>query len=155
MGDSKVAMIKGFGQVDLKFTSGNVLALNEVQLVQNIRRNLVSGSLLIQVGYKLVFESNKVIITKFGSFIGRGYLCDGLFKLNIVDASTIRNECDYPVVLMTESCDVWHARLGHVNLNSVRKLMSIQLIPKTQINNSKKCEICVQAKLPRKPFKSV
>jgi hypothetical protein len=106
MGDSGAAMIEGFGRVDLKFTSGNVLALNEVQLVPNIRRNLVSGSLLIQAGYKLVFESNKVVITKFGSFVGRGYLCDGLFKLNTVDASIVRNECDSPVVLMTESCDV-------------------------------------------------
>ena len=48
--------------------------------------NLISTSLLVQHGFKLIFESNKVVITKNKSFIGKGYLCDVLFVLNVVNS---------------------------------------------------------------------
>jgi len=44
---------------------------------------LISEYWLVQQGYKLVFESNKVVTTKGLNFIGKGFLCDGLFKLNV------------------------------------------------------------------------
>ena len=48
-----------------------------------MRRNLVSESSLVQQGYKVVLKSNKVVITKNNVFIGKGYVCEGLFKLNV------------------------------------------------------------------------
>ena len=50
---------------------------------------------------------------------------------------------------------MWHERLGHVNLKTIKCIMILDLIPKFEINSKTKCEICVQAKQPRKPFKSV
>jgi hypothetical protein len=32
-----------------------------------------SGSLLCRDGYELVFESNKFILSKYGTFVGKGY----------------------------------------------------------------------------------
>ena len=48
--------------------------------VPSINKNLVSGSLLCRDGYKLVFESNKVVVSKYGTFVGKGYECEGLFR---------------------------------------------------------------------------
>ena len=31
----------------------------------------------------MVFESNKVVLTKPGTYVGRGYVTEGLFKLNV------------------------------------------------------------------------
>ena len=45
-----------------------------------IKKNLVSDSLLCRDGYKLAFESNKCILSKFGTFIGKGYESGGLFR---------------------------------------------------------------------------
>jgi len=47
---------------------------------------------------------------------------------------------------------MWHARLAHVNLNSIKRVMSLNLIPKASIDFKQKCETCIQAKQPRKGF---
>ena len=81
MGNGARAAICGVGTVDLKLTSGKTVQLKNVHHVPSINKNLVSGSLLCKDGFKLVFESNKCVISKFGSFLGKGYDCDGLFRL--------------------------------------------------------------------------
>ena len=48
----------------LKLTSRKTLALNNVLHVPNIRTNLVSVALLGNVGVKLSFESDKIVMTK-------------------------------------------------------------------------------------------
>jgi hypothetical protein len=57
-----------------------------VQHVPSINKNLVSGSLLCKDGFKLVFKFNKYVVSKFGSFVGKGYDCDGLFRLLLSDS---------------------------------------------------------------------
>ena len=72
MGNGSRASVRGVGTVDLKFTSGKTIQLKNVQHVPSINKNLVSGSLLCRDGFKLVFESNKVVISKCGQFVGKG-----------------------------------------------------------------------------------
>ena len=72
MGNSSTATIKGKGSVELQFTSGKVLTLNDVYYVPEVRKNLVSGSLLNKFGFKLVFEADKFILSKGGIFVGKG-----------------------------------------------------------------------------------
>ncbi|XP_071678591.1 uncharacterized protein [Lolium perenne] len=80
MGNGSHASVHGVGTVDLKFTSGKTVQLKNVHHVPSINKNLVSGSLLCRDGYKIVFESNKFVLSKFGTFIGKGYECGGLFR---------------------------------------------------------------------------
>ena len=68
----------------LKMTSGKNLTLNNVLYVPEIRKNLVSGSLLNKHGFRMVFEADKVVVSKSGIFVGKGYVSNGLFKLNIM-----------------------------------------------------------------------
>jgi hypothetical protein len=84
MGNSSTARVEGKGKVILKMTSGKELTLNDVLHVPDIRKNLVSGSLLSKNGFKLVFESDKFILTKSGTYVGKGYLSNGLFKMNVM-----------------------------------------------------------------------
>ena len=64
--NSATSIVEGKGKVDLKLTSGKELTLNEVLYVPDIRKNLVSGSLLSKHGFRIVFESDKVVLTKSG-----------------------------------------------------------------------------------------
>ena len=66
MGNGSNASILGVGTIDLKFTSGKIVQLRNVQHVPAINKNLLSGSLLCKEGFKLVFESNKVVISRYG-----------------------------------------------------------------------------------------
>ncbi|CAH9133608.1 unnamed protein product, partial [Cuscuta epithymum] len=83
MGNSVHSAVEGVGKVVLKITSGKELTLNQVLFVPEIRKNLISGSLLNKHGFRMVFESDKLVLSKSGMYVGKGYACDGLFKLNV------------------------------------------------------------------------
>ena len=83
-GNSVTSEIIGQGKVVLKMTSRNELTLTDVLYVSEIRKNLVSGSLLNNHGFKLVFESNKFVLSKSGMYARKWYMSDGIWKLNVM-----------------------------------------------------------------------
>jgi hypothetical protein len=85
MGNGSHARVLGVGTVVLKFTLGKTVLLKHVQHVPSIRKNLVSGSILCRDGYKIVLESNKCVVSRHGTFVGKGYDCEGLFRLSLLD----------------------------------------------------------------------
>ncbi|KAF2298946.1 hypothetical protein GH714_029271 [Hevea brasiliensis] len=72
MGNHDSAKVVGKGSVELNFTSGKKLLLVNVLYVPEIRKNLVSASLLCKKGYKAVLESDKIIVSINGLFVGKG-----------------------------------------------------------------------------------
>jgi hypothetical protein len=85
MGNVSHASVHGVGPVDLKLTSGKIVQLKNVQHVPSINKNLFSSSLLCRDGFKLVLESNKFVVSKCGQFIGKDYVCGGLFRFSDSD----------------------------------------------------------------------
>ena len=83
MGNGSHASVRGVGMIDLKFTSGKIVQLKNVQHVPTINKNLVIGSLLCKDEFKVVLEFNKLVVSKHGQFIGKGYDCGGLFRLSL------------------------------------------------------------------------
>ena len=71
MGNGERAAVCGVGTVDLKLTSRKTVQLKDVQHVPSIRKNLISSSLLCCYGYKLMFESNNCVLSKYGTFVGK------------------------------------------------------------------------------------
>ena len=157
MGNSSSSKVEGRGKVILKMTSGKELTLNEVLHVPYIRKNLVSGSLLSKNGFKLVFVSDKFVLTKNKMFVGKGYLNDGLFKMNVmtvVPKSINNNKVDSSAYSL-ESSNIWHGRLGHVNYDILRRLIHLDYLSKFNIDHNHKCETCVESKLTKVHFHSV
>ena len=76
----------------------------------------------------------------------------GLFKLNVM---TIINKNNQSSVYLLESFNLWHGRLGHVNYDTLRRLLNSDHIPSFQIDSKHKCEICVEAKLTRSSFQTI
>ena len=77
------AKVLGKKTIELYFTSGQKLSLLNAFHVPKIRKNLVSASLLSNKEFKIVLESDKVIVTKSEMFVGKGYSCDDMFKFSI------------------------------------------------------------------------
>ncbi|XP_071694471.1 uncharacterized protein [Rutidosis leptorrhynchoides] len=108
IGNSAIADIKGEGNVILKMTSGKKLTLTNVLYVPEIRKNLVSGWLLNKFGFRLVFESDKVLLTKCGVYVSKGYALNGMFKLNAMVINIEANKTSTTSVYLLESSNVWH-----------------------------------------------
>jgi hypothetical protein len=60
------AFVHRVGTVNLRFTPWKTIQPKNVQRVLSINKNLVSESTLCRDGFKLVFEFNEVVISKYG-----------------------------------------------------------------------------------------
>ena len=156
MGNSATSKIQGQGKVILKMTSRKNLTLNNVLYVPEIRKNLVYGSLLNKHGFRMVFEADKVVVSKSWVFMGKGYVSNGLFKLNVMTVKPkIMNKTNASFVYVLKSSNLWHGRLGHVNYSSLKRLINLNHIPTFQIDIKHKCETCVEEKMTRLSFQTI
>jgi hypothetical protein len=151
MGNGSHVHVLGIGTVVLKFTSGKTVLLKNVQHVSSIKKNLVSGSQMCRDGFKIVFESNKCVVSRHRTFVGKGYDCGGLFRLYLFD-----NVCNKVVnnVSVSNEWNIWHSRLCHINFGCLTCLANLNLILKFNLVKDSKCQVCVQSKQSRKPHKA-
>jgi hypothetical protein len=80
-----LAPIHDVCKVHLKFTSKKVMRLQNLHHVPTINQNLVNVSLLCHDGFKIVFGSNKLVVSRFILFISKNYDCGGLFCLSVLN----------------------------------------------------------------------
>ena len=66
MGNSGVSKVERKGKVILKWTSKKKLTLNDVLHVPDIRKNLISGSILSKKDFRMIFESDKFVLIRVG-----------------------------------------------------------------------------------------
>jgi len=109
----------------------------------------------------MVFEFDKFVLTKNEVYVSNGYLVDGLFKVNVVVVDK-KSVYLYPklinkkyLVYLLEPPILWHARLGHVNHKSLQNLSNLGYISKLNLEEIRKCEICVKVKFAKNSFHSV
>ena len=117
-------------------TSGKELTFNNVLHVPDIRKNLVSRSLLSKNRFRLVVESEKFVLTKNGMYVGKCYMSDGLFKMNIMTIvpSVINKNTSSSYLL--ESSNLWHDKLGHVYYGSLCRLINMEYLHIFDIDSS-------------------
>ena len=149
MGDSRSTPMIGKWKVLFKLTSRKVFALSDILHVLDIRWNLVSVSLLGKTRVRILFDSNKIVLTKNDAFVGKGYCNQGLFMLNFYDI--INNNASSSSTYIVDSCNIWHGRLGYVNFSYMKKRVELSLIPKLSLENHGKCESCVESKTTKNP----
>ena len=151
MGNEVRSKVIGKGNVELIFTSGKKITLTNVLHVPDMNRNLVSGDLLGKPGIKSVYESGKLILSRNGVFVGKGYSSEGMVKLCTNDNNNNKNVAS---AYMVDSVSLWHSRLAHVGISTMKRMIKCGLFS-CDVDNFKKCEICIKSKMVKKPFHSV
>ncbi|KAG8482437.1 hypothetical protein CXB51_023946 [Gossypium anomalum] len=73
MGNYQSIKVLGQGMVELNFRSGKKLTLTNVLHVPDVRKNLVSASILCNKGFKIILESDKFALLKGDIYVGKGY----------------------------------------------------------------------------------
>lgn len=77
------------------------------------------GDLLGKLGIKSVYESDKLILSRNGSFIGKGYSCEGMVKLCIDDNKNKNVSSAY----MLDSVSLWHGRLAPIGISTIKRMI--------------------------------
>ncbi|PON88984.1 hypothetical protein TorRG33x02_152130 [Trema orientale] len=85
MRNSAPIAVAGIRSVNLLLSSRKTLTLKNVYHVLGLKKSLVSIYLLGIHGFCVMFESDKVVLTKKGSFIGKGYAKDKIYLLSLVN----------------------------------------------------------------------
>ena len=144
MGSSVTSKINDQGKVVLKMTFGKELTLTNVLYVPKIRKNLVSGSLLNSHRFRFMFESDKFVLSKSVMYVGKGYMSDGMWKLNVMTIiKSYINKVSTSAYIL-ESSNLWHGRLGHVNYDTLIRLINLNHIPTFQIDAKHLCELVLR-----------
>ena len=95
MGNEGRSKVLGKGNMELAFTSGKKVTLTNVLHVFDMNKNFVSGDLLGKSGIKFVFDLGKLVLSRNGVFVGKGYSSDRMVKLShVLDESYIN--CNTP-----------------------------------------------------------
>ncbi|GKC47589.1 hypothetical protein Tco_1065311 [Tanacetum coccineum] len=94
MGNEPTTLVHGRGCVDLKFSYGKTISLFNVLHVPNIRKNLVSSSILNNCGYKQVTESNKFVLSKHDWAMSTIRGCKIISKDGLIPAFDMDTEND-------------------------------------------------------------
>ena len=93
-------------------------------------------------------ESDNYVITKNGLFVGKGYACDGMFKINVEN-----NKASTSSIYMLSSISFWHAHLCHINSRYMEIMSSLGLIQRLS-KYFFKYETCSQAKITKSVVRS-
>ena len=88
-------------------------------------------------------------------YVEKGYVKNGMWKMNTIAVKSNASNKQKSSVYMLESSNLWHGRLGHVNYDTLRRLINLDHIPAFHIDSKQKCETCVEAKLTRSSFQTI
>jgi hypothetical protein len=96
---------------------------------------------------------NKVVDSRYGQFIGKGYDSRSWFHFPLSNFynKVVNHVCDSN----NSMADIRHSRLCHINFGCMLHVLIMSLIPNFTTVKGSKCQVCVQAKQPRKPHKAV
>ena len=107
-----------------------------------MNRNLVSRDLLGKSSIKSVFESGKLLLFRNGVFVGKCYSIERMVKLCTSDNVSINNK-SVSFAYIVDSITLWHSRLAHIGIGTIKRMVKYGLI-ECDVNNFNKCEICTK-----------
>ena len=102
-----------------------------------------------------MLELNKFVLSMSKMYVGKGYMSDGMWKLNVMTIIKSYMNKAITYAYNFESSNLWHGRLGHINYDALRRLINLNHMSTFQIDAKHKCETCVEEKLTKSFFLSV
>lgn len=151
-GNKMASCVKAVGTCRIIMDTGYILDLINTLYVPSYSRNLISISKLDKLSYSFLFNNSTLSICKDSQCIGSGYICDGLYRLNL------KNNYDESCVVQHElvgnkrgkvnekSSLLWHRRLGHFSKERIQRLVNEGVLGKIDFTDFGTCVECIKAK---------
>lgn len=125
--------------------------LENVLYVPQIKRNLISTAVLTDKGMQVIIQADGCkLIDKTGKVVAVGER----YEMNQLkmDFRLLIKECANTAAV---SLQHWHRRLGHINIDTIKKMCKDNLVTGIDLSNSDKffCEDCQLGKMTRSVHK--
>ena len=140
---------KAVGEVSLHFGGNNVLVLKDCLYVPNIRRNLILVSYLACNGYSASFNKNSVSIINGVDEICSRMLIDNLYLIEpntplCINSHESNHKRKVPSSI--KLTHLWHHRLGHINRDRIRRLVTSGHLSPLDMTSLPVCESCLEGR---------
>ena len=122
VGGGRLISIAGTGTVHINIASPTgkghtTVTLSSVLHIPHLGYNLLSVRALCRAGYTVGFTSDLCTISHGGKVIGVVSAVNNLYRLTAPPSPHTA-----AIVLTKDECDIWHRRLGHLNVPSLTHL---------------------------------
>ena len=157
-GDDTKHRIQHFGNIPLQSTHGTRNCLLDVLHVSTITKNLISVGQMVEKGLQVRFTHRGCFVedpSKGFKLIAKGKKEGRMFTMD-VDSSNSHKFCFTHDNKKIAEIDLWHKRIGHVNIHKLKNMQSHGLViglPRFKDKNMQHvCEACQYGKQVRLPF---
>lgn len=145
---------RGIGDVVIMLPNGKPIIIQKVMWLPELHgySNLLSVPQLTQTGFSILFHDRVTEICRnggliaTGSFRGRAFYLD-LLSLPLEIGGSI-HQAMFHGSKDTQSLEVWHRRLGHLNQEAIKKLTTmasgITIGDGKELTVSKSCDACLK-----------
>ena len=151
LGDNRICQVEGIGIVSFKMFDGIVRKLKNVKYVPRMSRNLISISVLDDLGYTCKVEKGIKKIYRGSMVVIKGKKEDGLYHLI---GETVTGLTTVAIVPKNEKANLWHKRLGHISDKGLQILVKDNLFGKDKVSKVDFCKHCILGKQHRVHFKA-
>lgn len=151
----KVLAVKGFGTIDIRANVNDKVEdrqLTNVLYVPDLKRNLFSVGAITDRGFSFHSYQNRCEVRDDNGNLSAqwaryGHLFRMLFEVRRPEECNIAQE---------NSLKLWHERLGHINVTSVKETKEAGAVDGMKIQNESEffCEVCVIGKQVQKSHHS-
>jgi len=136
-GDNSKGKVKGLG----KITISNYNSITNVLYVSSLSFNLLSVGQLCDLSFQCLFNKKEVIVTKEddNELVFKGFRHNNLY---LVDFSSDKVDIKTCLFTKTSLGWLWHRRLAHVRMSTLKKLMKKKLITGLKDVTFEKDKLC-------------
>ncbi|KAL0445585.1 UNVERIFIED_CONTAM: hypothetical protein Slati_1686400 [Sesamum latifolium] len=150
LGDGKAIAVEAVGIVHLVVSDQVSIELKDCYYIPSMIKNIISISLLDNVGFEFMINKNCFYLMKSGSSHLLGKLHNGLYILqqhDLIMTAQNKRKMDNQ-----ENAQIWHARLDHISQDRIKRLVDSKSLEIDDLDHLPACESCVKGKMTKKPF---
>ena len=157
LADKSFIPAEGKGSVRILLVDENgqkvPVLLKNVLYVPKLKKKLVSVSMFDDNGATVIFKNGGCTVIAGGKRFVFGEKVGNLYRVR----TAVAESCNLSVSTPSKnSLELWHLRLGHLNIQDVKKLSTEKMVEGLTIENSRvsiaNCEGCCLGKQSRLPF---
>ncbi|KAL0448217.1 UNVERIFIED_CONTAM: hypothetical protein Slati_1949600 [Sesamum latifolium] len=150
LGDGKVVAAEAVESLNLVFSDHIRIELNNYYYVPSMIKNIIFIPVLKNDGYAFAINKNGFYFMIDNNSHLLGTLVNDLYILQ--HFNWIMTDQHKRKLNNHDNTQIWHARLGHISKDRMRKLVDLKSLEVDDLDNLPTCESCLKGKMTKKPF---